>query len=57
MTKVSRKGEDIRLYILEHVEKHPNDISKITAEHFGITRQGVNKYLQKLCSEQVLTKS
>ena len=57
MTNVSRKGEDIRRYILEHVERHPNDIGKITAEHFGITRQGVNKYLQKLYSEQVLTKS
>lgn len=57
MTNVSRKGEDIRRYILEHVERHPNDIGKITAEHFGITRQGVNKYLQTLCSEQVLTKS
>jgi hypothetical protein len=57
MTKVRSRGEDIRRYILEHVEKHPHDISKITAEHFAITRQGVNKHLQKLRSEQALAES
>lgn len=57
MTKVRSRGEDIRRYILDHVEKHPNDISKITAEHFAITRQAVNKHLQKLRSEQALTES
>lgn len=55
MTKVRAGGEDIRRYILEHVEKHPNDIGKIASEHFGITRQAVNKHLQKLCLAQALT--
>ena len=54
MTRVRARGEDIRRYILDHVEKHPNDIGKITSEHFGITRQGVNKHLQKLCMEYAL---
>lgn len=57
MTKVRARGEDIRRYILEHVEKHPNDISKLTAEHFGITRQAINKHLQKLRSEKALAES
>jgi len=57
MTRVRARGEDIRRYILENVEKHPGDISKLTAEHFGITRQGVNKHLQKLRSENALGKS
>lgn len=57
MIRVRARGEDIRRYILEHVEKHPNDISKVTAEHFGITRQGVNKHLQKLRSENALAES
>ena len=57
MTRVRARGEDIRRFILEHVEKHPNDISKITAEHFGITRQGVNKHLQRLRSENALGES
>lgn len=57
MTRVRARGEDIRRYILEHVEKHPNDISKLTSEHFGITRQGVNKHLKKLRSENALGES
>jgi anti-sigma regulatory factor (Ser/Thr protein kinase) len=55
MTRVRARGENVRRYILNHVEKHPNDISKITAEHFGITRQAVNKHLQQLCAEYALT--
>jgi len=51
------RGEEIRRYILEHIEEHPNDISKVTADHFKITRQAVNKHLHKLTLEKVLTNS
>lgn len=54
MTGVRTRGEDVRKYILTHIEKHPANISKITAEHFGITRQAVNKHLQKLTTEKAL---
>ena len=54
MTKVRAKGESVRRYILDNVERHPNDISKVTAEHFGITSQAINKHLQKLCAENAL---
>ena len=54
MTGVRSRGEDVRNYILAHIEKHPADISKITANQFGITRQAVNKHLQKLTSEKAL---
>lgn len=57
MSKVRARGEDIRRFILEHVEKHPNDIGRVTAEHFQITRQAINKHLQKLCAEQALAES
>lgn len=57
MTKVRARGEDIRRFILKHVEKHPSDIGRVTAEHFKITRQAINKHLQKLCAEQALAKS
>ena len=57
MTGVRARGEDIRRFILEHVEKHPNDIGKIASEHFGITRQGINKHLQRLCSEFALVET
>ena len=57
MTRVRSRGEDIRRYILENVEKNYNTISKVTAEHFGITRQAVNKHLQRLTSEHALAES
>lgn len=57
VSKVRARGEDIRRFILEHVEKHPNDIGRVTAEHFQITRQAINKHLQKLCAEQALAES
>ena len=57
MTGVRTRGEDVRRYILDHVEKHAADVSKITADHIGITRQAVNKHLQKLTAESALTQT
>jgi len=55
VTKILSRGEGIRRFILNNVEKHPNNISKITANRFAITRQAVNKHLQKLINESALT--
>ena len=57
MTRIRTRGEDVRRFILNNVEKHPTDVSKITAEHFGITRQAVNKHLQRLTSEHALAET
>ncbi len=57
MVGVRARGEDVRRFILEQVEKHPSDISKVTARHFGITRQAVNKHLQRLTKEVSLTET
>src|SRR5271155_177651 len=57
MTGVRARGEDIRRFILEQLEKHPSDVSKVTAEHFGITRQAVNKHLQRLTLEHAILDS
>src|SRR5208337_1831018 len=57
MARVRARGEEIRRYILENIEQHPNDISKLTSDRFNITRQAVNKHLQKLTLEKVLTNS
>ena len=54
MTRVRSRGQQIRCFILEHVGKHAIDISNITADHFKITRQAVNKHVQKLISEGAL---
>jgi anti-sigma regulatory factor (Ser/Thr protein kinase) len=57
MTRVRARGEDIRRFIVEHVEKHPSDIAKVTAVHFDVTRQAVSKHLQKLTGEGCLTET
>jgi hypothetical protein len=57
MGHVRARGEDVRRYIIENVEKFPKDISKRTAEKFGITRQAVNKHLRRLTDEKALTET
>jgi predicted transcriptional regulator len=54
MTKVRSRGEQIRRFIVSHVEKHPTDIARFAAQHFGITRQAINKHLRLLVEERVL---
>lgn len=53
-TRVRARGEDIRRFILEKVEQHPNDICKATADKFGITRQAANKHIQRLTAKGCL---
>ena len=55
MTRVRTRGEKIRRFITDHVEKHPRDIAKITAAEFDITRQAVNKHLMRLVDENALS--
>ncbi|MFL6649101.1 MAG: STAS-like domain-containing protein [Sulfurifustaceae bacterium] len=55
--RVRARGEDIRRFILDHTERHPKDLSKVTAEHFGITRQAVSKHLQRLRAEGAITET
>lgn len=54
MARVRARGEHVRRFILENVEHHPRDISKVTSDHFAITRQAANKHLQRLTSEGCL---
>lgn len=57
MKRIHVRGENIRRYILDNVEKHPKEISRLTSAHFKITRQAVNKHLQRLTSEGALSES
>lgn len=57
MSRINSRGENVRRFILENVERHPNDIGRVTAEKFKITRQAANKHLQKLTAEYALTES
>jgi anti-sigma regulatory factor (Ser/Thr protein kinase) len=57
MSGVRARGEDIRRYIIDNVEKYPRQISRVAADHFGITRQAVNKHLQRLTAEKILAET
>ncbi len=57
MVRLRPRGEKVRNYILRNIRGHPTDIVKIAAERFGITRQAINKHLQKLVSESALTQA
>lgn len=57
MSRVRARGEDVRRFIVENVGAHPEDISKVTATRFGVTRQAVNKHLRRLASEGFLTET
>ena len=57
MRRIRARGEDVRRFILDNLEKHPNDISKLASTNFGITRQAVNKHLQRLTSEHAIVET
>lgn len=49
-----KKGDQIRSFVLRNVADHPTDISAVTAQKFGITRQAVSKHISKLINEGLL---
>jgi hypothetical protein len=49
-----KRGEEIRQFILENVAHHPTDIVTWSSETLGISRQAVNKHVQKLVLQKAL---
>ncbi len=54
MTKLRKRGEKIREFVLENVEANPKDIVNLTTNEFNISRQAVNKHIQQLIKQEVL---
>jgi anti-sigma regulatory factor (Ser/Thr protein kinase) len=54
MVGIRKRGEQIRQFILDNVEQHPVDITTITCEKFAISRQAVNKHIQKLVEQRAM---
>jgi DNA-binding transcriptional ArsR family regulator len=52
LEKVPKDG--IRRLILTELERHPDDIAKVAAEHFGITRQAVHRHLDSLLKDGLI---
>lgn len=54
MSKIRGRSEQIRNFILENVSEYPDSIGKVTAAEFSITKQAVNKHLDRLIAEGCL---
>jgi len=54
VSRVRRRGEQIRQFILTNVEAHPSDVATLAAQEFGITRQAVNKHMQCLVEQKAI---
>jgi len=54
MPKSRKRGEQIRQFILDNVEHHPKDVSKLAADTFHISRQAVNKHIKRLVEQNAL---
>jgi len=55
MPGLRKRGEEIRGFILQNVTQNKN-IAALTAERFGITLPAVYKHIDRLVSENLLTK-
>ncbi len=51
------QGDRVRLFILENVADHPQDIATRAAKRFGISRQAVHKHLSRLVQEGAITET
>jgi predicted DNA-binding protein YlxM (UPF0122 family) len=49
---IRQRGEQIRQFILTNLGEHPKDIAALTAKEFSITRQAVNKHIQRLVEQK-----
>ncbi len=57
VTRVRARGQDIRQFILENVEKNATGITTLASKHFSITRQAAHRHLRNLIAEGALTSS
>jgi len=51
---MTKRGQEIRHFILQNVKLFPNDIARRTSIEFSISRQAVHRYLSQLVDDQVL---
>jgi anti-sigma regulatory factor (Ser/Thr protein kinase)/biotin operon repressor len=54
VSKVRQRGEQIRQFILMNISEHSKNIATVTAQEFSITRQAVNKHIQRLVEQKAI---
>lgn len=52
--KVRPRGEEVRRYLIDNLDKYPESIAKVAAAKFKISRQAVNKHLSRLANEKTI---
>ena len=57
MTGIRERGEIVRKFMIDQLHDHPNDIVKVTAEKFGLTRQAVHKHVHRLMEKGAITEA
>ena len=55
-TPTDARGQEIRQFILARVDEHAHDITSLTAQQFGLTRQAVNLHVQRLLADSDLVR-
>lgn len=51
MVTIRDRGESVRKFIIENLEKHANDIVKTAVAKFSCSRQAVHRHIQRLIGE------
>jgi hypothetical protein len=51
VTKPTRRGREIRAFIVQEVPDHPRDLVSVVCRRFGITRQAVHRYIRELADK------
>ena len=54
ITRKSRENPAVREFLLRNVGGHPNDITALAAAEFGLSRNAVNGYLNRLSEAGLL---
>lgn len=57
MSRIRKRSEEIRQFILDNVEEYPKDIAAVAGGNFGISRQAINKHIHCLIDQNALTTS
>lgn len=52
--RVRSRSEEIRHFILRHVDTHPREIVAVAMDRFGISRQAVNRHIHNLIDQGAL---
>ena len=55
MATVRLRGEAVRKFILNHLEKHPSDIVRLASEKFDCSRQAIHRHINHLITEGAIT--